>query len=182
MKLPRPASVLLATTLLLSAALVGCGGSSSKTASEPTASPASASATATVAAATSTSTAAPTTAPAVAPTNTPAPAPAAPAPTSTPVPPPPAAPAPTTLSVSIVDFAFSPTSLSARVGQTVMVNVRNTGAAPHSFTIDGGIDSGILNPGQSAALSMTPSQAAILRFYCKVHGAATMSGQIAVTP
>jgi len=95
----------------------------------------------------------------------------------------PAAPAASaTQSVRAVDFAFQPNAFAARAGQTVAVTVSNGGAAQHTFTIDGMADTGLLNPGQSMTVQLTPAQAGNLLFYCRVHGASVMSGQVTVSP
>jgi plastocyanin len=82
--------------------------------------------------------------------------------------------------VTMVDFAYSPTTLTARVGQQVSLDVVNNGQAPHTFTITGVVDSGTINSGQTRVVSFTPSQAGTLQFICVIHGAAAMSGTVTV--
>lgn len=85
------------------------------------------------------------------------------------------------IAVTIVDNSFGPGTISARVGQQLQLNVTNAGQFPHSFTIDGVVDTGQLSQGQSRQLSFTPTQAGTLTFYCTVHGRAVMSGTVNVS-
>ena len=146
------------------------------------------------AAATSAPAAVATTAPAPAPAATattapPPPAPAAttappppPPPAATTAPPPPAPPAPpavSALSVSIVDFAFTPAQLTARVGSAVTVTARNTGQVSHTFSIIGGSSTGTLTPGASGTVTFTATQMGTMNFRCDIHN--SMMGSISVT-
>jgi plastocyanin len=63
----------------------------------------------------------------------------------------------------------------------VTVNVKNDGQRPHSFTIDGVVDTGRLDAGQSKTVEFTPSSAGSLAFYCTIHTAAVMSGTVTVS-
>jgi plastocyanin len=63
------------------------------------------------------------------------------------------------------------------------VNIAFTASgAPHSFTIDGLADTGVVAAGGTGSASFTPAAAGTLSFYCRVHGASVMGGQITVTP
>jgi plastocyanin len=91
--------------------------------------------------------------------------------------------APTTAAgtrVTAVDFSYSPTQLTAQVGQPVTVNFVNNGQAPHTFTITGVADSGSVAAGQSRTVTFTPASAGTLQFFCTIHGASVMSGTITV--
>ena len=92
-----------------------------------------------------------------------------------------AAAAPTVLNVTTLDNSFNPASANARAGQKVTVNVKNDGQRPHSFTIDGVVDTGRLDAGQSKTVEFTPSSAGALTFYCTIHSAAVMSGTVNVS-
>lgn len=111
-------------------------------------------------ASTSTPTAAPTTAPTVAPTTAPTEAPTA-APTE----------APTTApsggnSVSIVNFAFSPASLTVKVG--TKVTWTNNDSVGHTVTADGGaFDSQTVGPNNS--FSFTFTKAGTYTYHCAIH-------------
>jgi plastocyanin len=98
-----------------------------------------------------------------------------------PVVPPAPGPAPAaTQQVQVRNFAYSPASLNAQVGQSVTINVTNAGPAPHTFTIDGLTDSGSIANGTSKSVTFTPTQARTYTFYCTIHGAAVMSGTLTV--
>jgi plastocyanin len=92
-----------------------------------------------------------------------------------------ATPAPVVLNVTTLDNSFNPATASARAGQKVTVNVKNDGQRPHTFTIDGVVDSGRLNAGESKTVEFTPSTAGSLAFYCTIHTAAVMSGTLNVS-
>lgn len=79
------------------------------------------------------------------------------------------------------DFFFGPDQLSLEAGQTVTVNLENEGAAAHTFTIDDlGVDQ-VLNPGEGATITFTPSQSGTIKFYCRFHQAQGMAGSLAVS-
>jgi len=82
--------------------------------------------------------------------------------------------------VTIADFNYSPARFNARAGQATRLTVTNGGNTPHTFTIDGVVDSGSLAVGANKVIEFTPSQAGTLVYYCAIHGRATMSGQITV--
>ncbi|MEO8229917.1 MAG: cupredoxin family copper-binding protein [Chloroflexota bacterium] len=68
--------------------------------------------------------------------------------------------------VSIIDFAFDPAALTAKVGQEVTWT--NSGAAPHTVTFDsGGIDSGNLSPG--GTFKHTFDAAGTFSYHCNIH-------------
>jgi plastocyanin len=78
-------------------------------------------------------------------------------------------------SVSIVDFAFTPGTLTIPVGTTVTWT--NKGAVNHTTTSDTGLwDSGLLAPG--ATFSFTFSSAGTFPYHCNVHF--MMTGTIVV--
>ncbi len=85
-----------------------------------------------------------------------------------------------TYGVSMVDFSFSPATLTVQAGDTVVWT--NTDAAPHTVTADGGsFDSGSVAPG--GTYSHTFSSAGVLAYHCGFHGASGgvgMSGQVTV--
>ena len=89
--------------------------------------------------------------------------------------------APAVLNITTLDNSYSPATASARAGQKVTVNVKNDGQRPHTFTIDGVVDTGRLDAGQSKTVEFTPSSAGPLSFYCTIHTAAVMSGTLTVS-
>ncbi|HLF71712.1 MAG TPA: cupredoxin domain-containing protein [Dehalococcoidia bacterium] len=84
------------------------------------------------------------------------------------------------ISLSIADFSFSATSLKADPGKSIDIAIKNTGAAPHTFTIDGVVDSGQINAGGNKTLTLKIDKAGAYRYYCTVHGASRMSGVLQV--
>jgi plastocyanin len=101
----------------------------------------------------STPTAAPTTAPTAAPTSAPTPTPTT-APTST------------GNSVSIANFAFSPTSLTVKVG--TKVSWTNNDTVTHTVTANkGAFNSGPLAPGST--FSFTFTKAGTYSYHCNIH-------------
>jgi plastocyanin len=91
-------------------------------------------------------------------------------------------PTPAAQSVSLIDFGYMPSTLTARSGQSLTINLRNTGQAPHTFTIDGVVDSGTLASGGNGSVQFTPASPGTQTFYCTVHGRERMSGTLTVTP
>lgn len=87
----------------------------------------------------------------------------------------------TAADVEMFDFGYTPSSFESTAGEELTVNIDNVGAAPHTFTIDGVVDSGSIAGGESGSVTFTPSEAGTFTFYCTIHGAATMSGQLMVT-
>lgn len=86
----------------------------------------------------------------------------------------PAAP-PAATSVSIVDFAYAPTAIQVKVGQTI--NWSNDGNVVHTVTSSSaGFDSGTLMAG--GGFSFTPSAAGTINYRCLFHS--QMQGTITV--
>ena len=81
-----------------------------------------------------------------------------------------------TLSLTAMDFAYSPTALTAKAG-TVDVTITNSGSHLHSFTLDDGSVSQDIAPGttQTVTLNLTGSVA----FHCQYHPT-QMMGSITV--
>jgi plastocyanin len=110
---------------------------------------------------TTTTASTPTTAPTTAPTATPTTAPTA-APTNTPT----TAPTSTGNSVSIANFAFSPTSLTVKVG--TKVSWTNNDSVTHTVTANqGAFNSGPLTPGST--FSFTFTKAGTYSYHCNIH-------------
>ena len=78
--------------------------------------------------------------------------------------------------IAIRNFAFSPGSLTIRVGTTVVVT--NDDSVTHTWTANkGGFDSGDLAPGQS--FQFTFANIGIYAYHCAIH--TFMTGTITVT-
>lgn len=86
----------------------------------------------------------------------------------------------TTISVDAFDFGYDPESITATAGQEITVDLNNTGETPHTFTIDGVVDSGTVEAGDSGSISFTPAESGELSFYCTIHTAEVMSGTLQV--
>jgi plastocyanin len=79
--------------------------------------------------------------------------------------------------LTIDDFAFSPANPTFAVGQEVVVTNNDTVA--HTWTSeDGGFDTGLIQPGSSASVTLT--KAGTFDFVCTPH-AAVMTGVVTVT-
>jgi plastocyanin len=81
-----------------------------------------------------------------------------------------------TVPVSIVDFAFNPTSITAKVGD--VVGFTNTGATAHTATLDdGSCKTPNIDPTKSDGLTFTA--AGTYKFHCSIHN--QMTGTIVVS-
>jgi plastocyanin len=80
-----------------------------------------------------------------------------------------------TLAVSIVDFAFNPASITAKVGEKVTWT--HQGDATHTVTFDDGEDSGSLGKGDT--FERTFDAAGSYPYKCKIHPA--MKGTVEVS-
>jgi plastocyanin len=85
------------------------------------------------------------------------------------------------LSVGIYNYEFSPGQVSVTGGQTVSLSVLNSDGFPHTFTVDGVVDLGPVSPGSQGETEFVAPAAGSYVFYCRVHGASTMSGQLVVS-
>ncbi len=114
---------------------------------------------------TTTTASTPTTAPTPTPTSAPTTAPT-PTPTTAPTPTPTTAPTSTGNSVSIKNFAFSPVSLTVKVG--TKVSWTNNDSVTHTVTADkGAFNSGPLTPGST--FSFTFTKAGTYSYHCNIH-------------
>lgn len=99
------------------------------------------------------------------PTTAPTPTPTS-APTTAPTPTPTTAPTSTGNSVSIKNFAFSPVSLTVKVG--TKVSWTNNDSVTHTVTADkGAFNSGPLTPGST--FSFTFTKAGTYSYHCNIH-------------
>src|ERR671933_2610183 len=82
-------------------------------------------------------------------------------------------PTPKTWSVAIEDFYFEPANAAIQPGDTIIWT--NRGNTPPTVTSDDGqFDSGVLNPGQSFAVTFTGGDGT-LTYHCKIHPSMTGS-------
>ncbi|MFC1415829.1 cupredoxin domain-containing protein [Streptacidiphilus cavernicola] len=85
-------------------------------------------------------------------------------------------PAPAAAQIVIHGFAFSPTDLTVRPGQTV--TVVNHDSTTHTLTSSGGkFDTGPVSPGKSATFT-APATAGAYPYVCTIH--ASMHGTLTV--
>jgi uncharacterized cupredoxin-like copper-binding protein len=89
------------------------------------------------------------------------------------------------LDLKAEDIKYDTTALTAKVGDTVTVNLQNAGALEHSFLIDElGVKLEKVQPGQTGTVTFTVSKAGTYTFYCDVpgHKEAGMTGTLTVNP
>ncbi len=94
-----------------------------------------------------------------------------------------------TAQVALDDFYFKPTALQGQTGQPIQLKLTNEGKETHTFTIDSLNIDKTLKPGEEATITVTPSQAGGLTYYCRFHvqssnmkGTLTVSGAAGVAP
>jgi uncharacterized cupredoxin-like copper-binding protein len=95
------------------------------------------------------------------------------------------APAPLVVNLKAEDIKYDATTLTAKVGQPVTVNIQNTGALEHSFVIDQfSVKLEHIQAGQTSTITFTPTTAGTYEFYCDVpgHKDAGMKGTLTVNP
>ncbi len=82
-------------------------------------------------------------------------------------------------------FVFTPTTITAKVGQTVNVTIENAGALEHTFLIDEfGVNSGTIAAGATQTVTFTPDKAGTFTFYCNTpgHKEGGMTGLLTINP
>jgi nitrosocyanin len=86
------------------------------------------------------------------------------------------------LNLTTKDFAFDPTTLSAKAGEAVTVTIKNDGQAEHNFSIESLKVSKDIEKGESQTVTFTPAQAGDVQFFCEYHKATkNMVGTLKVT-
>jgi plastocyanin len=80
------------------------------------------------------------------------------------------------LAVDLTDFQFSPDELEGTAGETVSVELENTGSARHTFTGEG-VDEEV-GPGDSATVEVTLPDSGNFDFFCRFHEGQGMVGSI----
>src|SRR5438270_11667372 len=84
------------------------------------------------------------------------------------------------VSVDAYDNSFKPAQLTAQAGKKLTVVLKNEGAALHNFSIDALGVSQDVEPGKKVTVTVTPSSAGPLSFYCKYPQALGMTGTVTV--
>jgi uncharacterized cupredoxin-like copper-binding protein len=87
--------------------------------------------------------------------------------------------------VTATEFKFDPANVTAKAGSATTLTLSNKGTQIHDWTIDnlgGSKVQVIAQPGQSANVTFTPSQAGTYQVYCDQpgHKDAGMVGQLTV--
>jgi len=80
------------------------------------------------------------------------------------------------LAVDLTDFQFSPDELEGSPGETVSIDLENTGSARHTFTGDG-VDEEVA-PGDSTTVEVTLPDSGSFDFFCQFHEGQGMVGSI----
>ena len=91
-------------------------------------------------------------------------------------PPPPPPPPPVGNAVNVDDFFFDPSALTVSVGTTVTWTW--VGASSHSVTFDDGVENSVTQSGGVHTRQF--DQTGTFGYFCSVHGAGVMSGEIVV--
>ncbi|HET9946700.1 MAG TPA: cupredoxin domain-containing protein [Patescibacteria group bacterium] len=87
------------------------------------------------------------------------------------------------ISVSASEFAFTPSSITVKAGQTVKITFKNNGQYPHNFTISElSVQTSTIQPGQQTDVTFTPTKTGSFTFICSVPGHADrgMKGTLTV--
>jgi plastocyanin len=81
------------------------------------------------------------------------------------------------VSIQTTDFAFSPTFVKIPAGTTsVTVTLSNPTSHMHTFTVPSDNIDQVLNPGQSATVTVTVPKSGAVMFYCRFHKMLGMQG------
>lgn len=96
------------------------------------------------------------------------------------------APAAKTIKVETTEFAFTPNTFSAKVGEAVTFEVTNKGTLDHNFVVfdpaGAEIARGTVTLGGSASVKVTPSKDGEYKIMCDVPGHTDMTGVLTVSP
>ena len=83
-----------------------------------------------------------------------------------------------TIDLEAKDFEFAPTESTAPAGAEVTVKLRNTGAAPHTFTIAAlGVDEQVA-AGETGEATFTMPDTGNVDFVCRFHEGQGMKGTV----
>ena len=75
------------------------------------------------------------------------------------------------ITITASDFKYEPAQFTFQQGQTYEITFVNDGPSTHDITIDDlGMNSGVINPGDSVTFEFTPEQAGSFEAYCTVPG------------
>ena len=82
----------------------------------------------------------------------------------------------TTLALDLGDSYFAPTFVQGKPGSTVAVSLTNSGAMPHTFTIDAPKVDVTVEAGKKGTASVKLPASGAIAFYCKFHVSQGMQG------
>src|SRR5690242_12598986 len=73
------------------------------------------------------------------------------------------------VTITGTEFSFSPSTITAKVGQPLSITFKNNGTYPHNLTItDLGVKTQTIQPGSSDTITFTPSKTGSFSFKCTV--------------
>ncbi len=89
-----------------------------------------------------------------------------------------------TIEVRATEFGFSPSELTATVGEPINIELRNDGNLLHDLTIDEFGFRVVAGPGETRTAGFVPDRAGTFTFTCSVpgHAQAGMVGTLRVAP
>jgi plastocyanin len=93
------------------------------------------------------------------------------------------------VNITASTFKFEPAEITLQSGVEVKLLFINESGLPHSFRIDGVVDSGVIKNATSKATStesstllvFTPAEPGEKIFYCSAHGPGSESGMVTIT-
>jgi len=85
-----------------------------------------------------------------------------------------------TVEITLKDFSFTPGKLQVEAGKELEIRLTNSGAAPHTFTIDEFDVDAEIQPRTETTVLVTPSEAGRFTYYCRFHEAQEMEGALTV--
>lgn len=100
----------------------------------------------------------------------------------TPTPSTPAGPV-TEVSVSAREFAYTPSTVTVKRGETVRIDFTNNGTTAHNLTIEGlGVSTKTIGPGETDSITFTPASAGTFKYFCSVdsHRSLGLEGTLVV--
>ena len=77
-------------------------------------------------------------------------------------------------------YYFEPTVLKGTAGQTLTITVKNEGNTLHNFSIDSQSISMDIQNDQEITATVTFPSSGFVEFYCKIHRALGMAGELSV--
>jgi plastocyanin len=80
------------------------------------------------------------------------------------------------LAVELDDFYFGPTFVKVTSGQKLTLELKNEGEATHTFTSDALSVDQTVEPGKSATVEVTLTDAEAVAFHCRFHEGSGMQG------